>query len=388
LTFTDNGDVTVFVVVVALRLVVPLFIPRYPLPAIVLALIIDGIDQTVFQWFGYDPPGYQGYDKALDVYYLTIAYASTIRNWGGSYGFVLARALWYYRLVGVVLFEYVGARWLLLVFPNTFEYFFIAIEVVKVSWNPFDLTRRQVTILAATIWVGIKLPQEWWLHVAQLDFTDVVKEHVFGVGVHDSWVHALSHRPWAFMLLVAVVALAVTGARMIVTRIPRRDWPATFSADVQGNHLGWARPPDEVVPAAFFGWAFAEKAILVTLVTMIFGQILPGRNRGVLQVALSTTLIIAVSTLVSQALARRGVTWRSTAGELVVMGAANVGIAFGVAALVPGAGRSAPLGTFLFLVSLLTLIVGLFDQFKLIDRGPGRRNWMRRSRRPIAGSAA
>ena len=41
-------DVSVFVLVLGLRLVVPLFIPRFPLPALLAALVIDGIDQTSF----------------------------------------------------------------------------------------------------------------------------------------------------------------------------------------------------------------------------------------------------------------------------------------------------------------------------------------------------
>ena len=53
------------------------------------------------------------------------------------------------------------------------------------------------------------------------------------------------------------------------------------------------------VPSAFFGWPFVEKAALVSLVTLIFGQILPGQ-RNVLQLVLATTLIITASTLVSQ----------------------------------------------------------------------------------------
>ena len=64
----------VFVIVVAARFLVPLLIPRFPLPAIIACLIIDGVDQTVFQSFGFDPPGYQNYDKAMDVYYLAIAF--------------------------------------------------------------------------------------------------------------------------------------------------------------------------------------------------------------------------------------------------------------------------------------------------------------------------
>ncbi len=71
----------VFVGVVIVRLLLPLLIPRFPLPAIVACLVVDGVDQTIFQTFGYDPPGYQGYDKAMDVYYLAIAYLATLRNW-------------------------------------------------------------------------------------------------------------------------------------------------------------------------------------------------------------------------------------------------------------------------------------------------------------------
>ena len=38
-------------------------------------LVIDGLDQTIFQTFtSLDLSGYQSYDKALDVYYLSIAY--------------------------------------------------------------------------------------------------------------------------------------------------------------------------------------------------------------------------------------------------------------------------------------------------------------------------
>jgi hypothetical protein len=46
------------------------------------ALILDGIDQTIFQTYTtLSLDHYQGYDKALDIYYLSIAYIATIRNW-------------------------------------------------------------------------------------------------------------------------------------------------------------------------------------------------------------------------------------------------------------------------------------------------------------------
>ena len=125
-----------FVVVVGVRFQLPLLIPRYPLPAIVACLVVDGIDQSIFQAFGYDPPGYQGYDKAMDVYYLAIAYLATMRNWVSPGAFQVGQFLYFYRLVGVVAFELLQSRALLLVFPNTFEYFFIAYETVRSRWDP------------------------------------------------------------------------------------------------------------------------------------------------------------------------------------------------------------------------------------------------------------
>ena len=75
------GAAVVFVAVVLGRLLLPLRILRYPLPALIGCLVLDGVDQTSFQLFGYDPPGYQSYDKAMDVFYLAIAYLATLRNW-------------------------------------------------------------------------------------------------------------------------------------------------------------------------------------------------------------------------------------------------------------------------------------------------------------------
>ena len=74
----------VFVSVVGLRFVLPLFIPRWPLPAVLACLVVDGIDQSIFQAFGFDPPGYQNYDKAMDLFYLSIAFLRRCRTGPGG----------------------------------------------------------------------------------------------------------------------------------------------------------------------------------------------------------------------------------------------------------------------------------------------------------------
>ena len=144
-----DGVTIVFVAVVGARFVVPLAIPLYPLPAIIAALVLDAADQSIFQAFGYDPPGYQSYDKAMDVFYLAVAYLATMRNWQALPAYAVGRFLYFYRLVGVVAFELTQTRALLLVFPNTFEYFFIAYEGIRTRWAPVVYKLRWWVVTAA-----------------------------------------------------------------------------------------------------------------------------------------------------------------------------------------------------------------------------------------------
>ena len=131
---TSPGDAAIVVVVVLARLVIPLFIPQWPL-VIIGALVLDAADQTIFQlWTDLDTSEsgpYQAYDKALDNYYLAIAYVSTMRNWQNNAAIRVGQFLFLYRLVGATLFELTHWRPILLIFPNTFEYFFIAYEFLR-----------------------------------------------------------------------------------------------------------------------------------------------------------------------------------------------------------------------------------------------------------------
>ena len=356
-------DALVVAGVLSVRLILPLFIARYPIPAILGCLVVDAGDQTVFQRYtSLDLAEHQTYDKALDVYYLTLAYVSTIRNWAGGPDFTVARWLWYYRLVGVAIFEYTSAGWVLLVFPNTFEYYFIATELYKVNRDPNLLSVRQTCVTAAVIWVVIKLPQEWWVHVARLDLTDVVKEHLFGGANGTGWWSAITGRPLVAIALV-VAALALAGCLASLPRwLSPAAWNATFDADRQAEFMGWRAPRKLARPRAFFGWAFAEKVVLVSLVSIIFARILPGANTRLVTMVLVTSYVIAVNTVLSQWLARRGTSWRNTTIQFVWMAIANLVVLSATAVFVGAGDGTIPSSTTLFLVGLLTLIVVLYDR--------------------------
>lgn len=362
----------VFTVVVGTRLVAPLFIARYPLPAMLLCFVADALDQSIFSLVTTNFPTYQPYDKALDVHELAFAYLATIRNWGGGPDFEVGRVLWYLRLVGVTVFEYSGLRWMLFVLPNTFEYFVLAVEGYKVRRDPNRLGLRHVMVLAIGIWVVVKLPQEWWLHVAGLDLTDEAKRWVVGARPGESWRQVLRDDPRRPLALGAGVLLCAVAARIVLRRaarhLPPPEWATTYDADRQGLAMGWRAPRRSARPNASFDWTFTEKVVLVSLVSAIFARILPGADTRVAITVLVTAFVIAVNTVVSEWLARRGTSWRNSLVEFAVMGVINTGTVL-VADL--GLGRvfadgraraPTPLGTTLFLIGVLTLIVVRYDR--------------------------
>jgi hypothetical protein len=368
---TETGDILVFWAVVLGRLLIPLAIPRYPLPGVVAALLLDAVDQTIFQVFtNLNLDGYQGYDKALDIYYLTVTYISTLRNWANLFAFRVSRFLWYYRLVGVTLFELLHWRPLLLIFPNTFEYFFIFYEIVRLRWNPRRLTRRATVIAAAAIWIFIKLPQEWWIHIAQLDTTDFLKENVFGVPVDTGWGEILSANLWVIPVLALVAVILVLLIRWMMRRLPPAEWALSFDADA---HHGDEFPTEAAgspwwQSQPFFNTVLLEKIVLVSLVGIIFAQIMPDMRATNLQLAVGVAFVIILNTVISHWLSRRGTTWRSTLVEFGAMAVVNFGLVLLYIFILPRFDGALNVNNALFFTLLLTLIVTLFDRYYPVYR--------------------
>jgi hypothetical protein len=333
---------TVFVIVVLLRFFVPLAIPRFPLPAILACLVLDAADQSIFQAFTDDPlPGYQAYDKALDVFYLAIAYISSMRNWREPAAFQVGRFLYLYRLVGVTLFELLHWRWLLLVFPNTFEYFFIAYEAVRTRWNPARLSVLAVVSMAVFITVFIKLPQEWWIHIAQLDFTEFMADH-----------------PSLWFVLAGLVVAAGLVYWRYRSRLPATDWAFTVDVDRHLPELPIRAP----VPERFWSAVLVEKVVLLALISVIFAQVLPDIRASNLGVAIGVALLVVLNASVTQFLRRRGRSWSSSAQEFGAMLVINAGIVTLDSVL--GRGNESPALSTLFFVLLLSLLIALFDRFR------------------------
>ena len=381
------SDAVIFWTVVAARVVVPLAVFRFPLPAMLAALVIDGLDQSIFATVtSLDLDGYQSYDKALDVYYLSMAYLAMHRNWVSRPAFDVGRFLYYYRLIGVVLFEQTQIRALLLVFPNTFEYVFDAYEAIRTRWDPRRLTLALCVGLAAFIWIVIKLPQEWWIHVAQLDATDLIKERIFGVSPDTPWLEAIAAAPWVILgVVIALVAVIVLVRWLVVPRLPPADHPFTLDADahqpmVEGDAIDRERAS---IAERVVSLELLEKVVLISLVSVIFSRMLPGSDPTAVAILVAVAVVVVVNTLVSSVLIRIGERPSGVIKSFVVTLGVNVALVIIGQLTVGLLSAAGQLEHAVVFVLLLSIIVTAYDRYRPLYKarfadgalpypGPGR----------------
>jgi len=256
----------------------------------------------------------------------------------------------------VALFELTQIRGLLLIFPNTFEYFFIFYEAVRMKWNPRLLTKEKLILTAALIWIFVKLPHEYWIHIAKMDTTDWIRANPSNVFILVSWAAVMIGMAWWLL----------------------RDFPpmrpgfsvsahyATFRFD--GPRAAYME--DNYTSKRFFDnfihHELIEKIVLISLLSIIFAQILPGVRASDIQIAIGVSILIAINTELSQWLARRGTKWKSILGEFIVMSIVNLILILLFDFLIVRYAGSIILLDTLFFALLLTLNITLYDRYRRV----------------------
>jgi len=200
----------------------------------------------------------------------------------------------------------------------------------------------------------VKLPQEWWIHVAQLDFTDTLREY-----------------PWLTPVLCLVAVVAVLWAWFwLRPRLPARAWGWHVAADPLPEEIDTAAERDRWMAAHWrvLSAATAEKVVLIGLVSLIYGEVLPGRRSSELDLLLGIAVFVVVNAALSLAVARRTASVESTAAAFllrVVINAALVVAAWWLLARDQGA---LDVVNTVFFVSLLSLLVTLDDRFRPVSQ--------------------
>jgi hypothetical protein len=354
------ADVVVPAVIVA-RFLVPLAIPRYPLPGVLASMAVDAADQDVFQaLIGGELAGYQPYDKALDVYSLSVTMLAILRNWQSRAAVRIARFLFYFRLVGVLVFELTGWRPLLLIFPNTFEYFFVFYEIVRGWWWPERMGTRTLLRAAAVIWVGIKIPQECWLHVARMDLSNALRETLLGLSPTARGSEGLA---LALTAVVAMVALGIAGVIAYALAPPPRH-ARRLAADPLPVSIDEAHERARHVAQHWrvLDRHLVEKVALVALLTVVFAQIVPGVEARPAHLVLGVAVLVTLNAFLRIRSARRGRSVESAVASFLLVAATNAAFVFTADLLLRRRLHGAlPVTAVLFLLLLLSLVVTLYD---------------------------
>ena len=133
---------------------------RWPFAGALIAIVGDFCDLFLMDAIG-GIDDYQRLDKVCDLSYLIVFLVVSLR-WAGIER-AIAVALFAYRMVGEVVFEVTGDRVVLLLFPNVFEFWFIALA----AWHHYRphaaLTPSHAAAALVALTAG-KEAQEYFLH--------------------------------------------------------------------------------------------------------------------------------------------------------------------------------------------------------------------------------
>ena len=159
---------TLEVVVIAVyRVIGTLPVLRWPFVGGLLSVVVDLFDLLLINLLDLGGiPDYQSLDKYLDQFQLACFLFVAVRRWSGVERRV-AVGLYLYRLIGFVTFELTGARSILLVFPNVFEFWFLLVAGLHAARRVPDWTPRRLLVVLGIL-LGLKEIQEWALHDARL----------------------------------------------------------------------------------------------------------------------------------------------------------------------------------------------------------------------------
>ncbi len=149
-------------IVISVRILGSLPVLKYAFLGSIFAVFIDLSDLFIIG--NLDLGGvrnYQEFDKILDLIYM-ITFLIVSLRWERKEKSI-SIFLFIYRLIGLALFEFTGERYVLLLFPNVFEFWIIAISFLKFRKKATFIPDSRL-MLIFVISLFLKLIHEWVLH--------------------------------------------------------------------------------------------------------------------------------------------------------------------------------------------------------------------------------
>lgn len=204
--------------------------------------------------------------------------------------------------------------------------------------------------MAVAIWVVVKLPQEYWIHVARLDVTDLLGRLAPAVAVG---------------VVLALLALGA-GVAVAAWRVaPEPDHEPRLAADPLPIEMDTAQQRARFVSTRWrvLDTRLAEKVALVALVCVVFAQVLPGVDASPPQVLVAVTVVVAYNSLVRVQFARAGRSVESAVSSFLLLAGINTASVLVADAVLRRAGGDLFAGRTVFFLLLLTLLVTMYDRW-------------------------
>ncbi|MFH1182302.1 MAG: hypothetical protein V1702_05045, partial [Candidatus Woesearchaeota archaeon] len=111
---------------------------------------------------------YHRADKFFDIYAMAFMSIAALR-WKPLEKWPLL-GLFFYRGIGVVLFEMTGLRWVLLAFPDLFIFYYFFCAARNRFFPSYNLTKKRVAIILLILLIP-KLAEEYLLHIKDWPWT-------------------------------------------------------------------------------------------------------------------------------------------------------------------------------------------------------------------------
>ena len=164
-------------IVLALRLIFPLAILRWPLAGTLFAITLDFFDLHIFEaldWSELPAGDYQVLDKLLDLYHLALE-SIVVWHWKEDIFRRAGLALYLWKIGGTFVFFMTGLRAVMFFAPNIFEIYFICVLALPKLFPRLRLNSPKAVGALVLAITPFKLLHEYILHVAESSTTEFVK---------------------------------------------------------------------------------------------------------------------------------------------------------------------------------------------------------------------
>lgn len=169
-------------IVIAIRILVPFSILRFPFWGMVLSVLADALDIVIFSWLGWgilEGKGiYHELDKVFDMYYLSFAAYKTL-GWQDALARKTSAVLFLWRFAGFAVFEITGIRQIILFAPNIFENFYLLWQATLQFFpESRTLTKKKLAVYLLIAAIP-KIIQEYIMHYLEFPTWAFIRHNIF-----------------------------------------------------------------------------------------------------------------------------------------------------------------------------------------------------------------